>query len=156
MTRRNLTTALITVAAGLLLFGGVALAREQATRGNHSVPAATQAAATLDDNGVDATRSPEIPAGDDHGNGLDDMPGASASPDDHGNGADETAEPAATADDQGNGSDDMPGASASPDDHGNGDQAKPSASPSFDDKTPKAAANPTSAIEDGGGHSSKG
>jgi hypothetical protein len=97
----------LTVAAALLLFGGVALAREQQTREDHSSPigtqAATQAAATFDDHGVDASESPELQASDDHG--VD----ASESP-------------------------------------------ELQASPSFDDKTPKASANPTSSIEDGGGH----
>jgi hypothetical protein len=138
MTRRNLTIMGLTVAAALLLFGGVALAREQQTREDHSAPigtqAATQVAATFDDHGVDASRSPELQASDDHGVDASESPELQAS-DDHGVDASESPELQASDDHGGQGANDQP---------------KPSASPSFDDKTPKASANPTSSIDDGG------
>ena len=48
MTRRNLTTAFMVVSAGLLLFGGVTLAREAQTRDDRTNPALAEptAAAT--------------------------------------------------------------------------------------------------------------
>jgi len=142
---------MMVVAAGVLLFGGVALAREQQTRDDHIAPAATQAAVTLDDNGVDATRSPELQASDNHGNGAEASAEATAeASDDHGNGADDSANATVSPDDNGNGSDDSANATATPDDHGG--QPTASASPTLDDKTPKPSTNPTSSSTDGGSH----
>jgi hypothetical protein len=152
MTRRNLTTSLMVVAAGLLLFGGVALAREQQTRDDHIVPAAIQPAATFDDHGVDASRSPEIQATDDHGVDASRSPEIQATFDDHGVDASRSPEIQAT-DDHGVDASESPEIQAT-DDHGVDASESPdaSASPSLDDKTPRATAEPTSSVEDGGGH----
>ena len=64
MTRRNLTTTFMVVSAGLLLFGGVALAGEVQTREDRTNPAMATPTATATDNGA-ATSSPEL--GDDNG-----------------------------------------------------------------------------------------
>jgi hypothetical protein len=135
MTRRNLTTSLMVVAAGILLFGGVALAREQQTRDDRIVPVAVQPTATFDDHGADASESPEIQASDDHGADASESPEIQAG-DDHGADASESPEIEAG------------------DDHGADASASPAAtpSPSLDDKTPGATAGATSSVEDGGGH----
>jgi hypothetical protein len=135
MTRRNVTTSLMVVAAGILLFGGVALAREQQTRDDRIVPVAVQPTATFDDHGADASESPEIQAGDDHGADASESPEIEAG-DDHGADASESPEIEAG------------------DDHGADASASPAAtpSPSLDDKTPGATAGATSSVEDGGGH----
>ena len=68
MNRRNLTTTFMVVGAGLLLFGGVALAREAQLRDDRTNPAIATPTATADDNGG-AGASPVI--GDDNrGNGA--------------------------------------------------------------------------------------
>jgi hypothetical protein len=107
MNRRNLTTTGIIVTAGLLLYGGVALAREQQPRedrgGQIVAPAAT-------DNSAGASSTPELEP--------------TASPDDKRGtriGSDDKATPTASPDDKGGsggGSDDSPTPTASPDDHG--------------------------------------
>lgn len=141
MTRRNLTTTFMVVSAGLLLFGGVALAREVQTGDDHRPQvAATPSQAT--DDVASPTASPVL--GDDNGgSGADDTASPTASPDDHGgnrNGSDDSTRPTATPDDHGgnrNGSDDSasptarptPRPTASPDDHGGDDSASPTASP---------------------------
>jgi hypothetical protein len=132
MNKRNLTTTAIVVTAGLLLYGGVTLAREQQPRddrgGQFVTPAAT-------DDRAPATATPELEpsAPDDKGGtrvGSDDAATPSASADDKGGnraGSDDssgpTASPAPTSspDDHGGsggGSDDSPTPTASPDDHG--------------------------------------
>ena len=141
MNRRNLTTSFMVVGAGLLLFGGVALASEVQTREDRTNPAiVTPTHDAMDDNGGTGVQ-PEV--GDDRGgNGTDDAatPTATASFDDNGvdisNENDDSVGPMATFDDHGglsgsDGSDDAAGPTASPDDHGNGsdDAAGPTASP---------------------------
>jgi hypothetical protein len=97
MNRRNITTTFMVLGAGLLLFGGVALAREVQTRDDRNNPVIATPTAEATDDTAGATASPEI--GDDHGgNGADDTASPSASPDDHGgNGTDDAAEPTAKA-----------------------------------------------------------
>jgi hypothetical protein len=151
MTRRNLTTSLMVVAAGILLFGGVALAREQQTRDDRIVPVAVQPTATFDDHGADASESPEIQASDDHGADASESPEIQAG-DDHGADASESPEIEA-GDDHGADASESPEIEAG-DDHGADASASPAAtpSPSLDDKTPGATAGATSSVEDGGGH----
>jgi hypothetical protein len=130
MNRRNLTTTGMIVTAGLLLYGGVALAREQQPREDRGsqivAPAAT-------DDRAGATSTPELEptaSPDDHGGtrtGSDDKAAPTASPDDKGGtrtGSDDKAAPTASPDDKGgsggsgSGSDDKAAPTASPDDHG--------------------------------------
>jgi hypothetical protein len=106
MNRRNFTTTAIVVAAGLLLYSGVTLAREAQTADDHrDQVVATQPATATDDSGR-ATASPELEPtaspDDKGGHGADDTAQPTASPDDKGgHGADDTAQPTASPDDKG-------------------------------------------------------
>ena len=98
MIKRNVTSTLMVVAAGVLMFTGVAMANQQ-IRGVPIPVSDSRPSRSIDDRPV-ATSSPELEPGDD-------------------NGLDATAEPKATPDDKGgHGTDDATSPTASPDDKG--------------------------------------
>ena len=106
MIRRNLTTTFMVVGAALLLFGGVALAREAQTGESHRPQLVATMRPTATDDGAGPTASP-----DDHGGkGGDDGAKPTSRP---------TAKPTASPDDDGgHGGDDSASPTPSPDDNG--------------------------------------
>lgn len=146
MFKRNVTTSLMVVAAGVLMFSGVALAANQQAPAAKAPVLVSQTSEPTDDS-VKATASPELEPGDD--NGVDATPSAEPTFDDKGgagHGADDAASPTAepTPDDKGgagHGADDTASPTATPDDkggagHGADDTTSPTATPAAtpDDK----------------------
>jgi hypothetical protein len=137
MIKRNVTTTFMVVAAGVLMFSGIAMATQKVPA--VQVPAADSQFIRSADDRLTATSSPELEPGDD--NGTD----ATAEPtldDKGGQGADDATSPTASPDDKGgHGADDATSPKATPDDkgsHGADDSTKP--------KAPKATP------DDKGGH----
>jgi hypothetical protein len=142
MIKRNVTTSFMVVAAGVLMFSGVALARNQAASGDKTPVVVSQSSDQADDNSR-ATSSPELQLGDDKGVDATAEPTA----DDKGVDADATAEP--TLDDKGG--------------HGADDATSPTAAPTLDDKgghgaddTAKPTVKPTATPDDKGGQGGHG